>query len=218
MAGMAGDSGASAPNYMTQDQFGSQLDAWWKKQQPLSQAQPLGAQGQSASTYQPSYGQQQQFSPLGAWSPFGGGYGMQSPFGMMGGYGGGYGQMGGFGGYGMPSYSPYGGMGSGFGMGGMGGGYGQYQGGYGMQSPFGYGQGMGGYGNYGMQTPFSGYQQGGFGYGSPQVQRPPMPRGQGGFQHETPKPMPQFAQQNPWDNGFPRVAPEVQVMPASVNV
>lgn len=179
MAG-GGDSGVSMPNYMTQDQFSSQLDAWWKKQQPIAQAQPLGTQAQTP-VYNPSYGQQvqpqvqqqQQFSPLSSWSPYGAGYGMQSPFGMMGGYGGGYGQqMGGYGGFQTPfsgygMQSPFGG---GYGMqqygnyGGMGG-FSPYQGGYGMQTPFGYGQSMGG---YGMQTPFSGYNQpmyGGFGGG-----------------------------------------------------
>ena len=189
MAGLGGVvDGGSTPNYMTQDQFSSQLDAWWKKQQPLAQSQPIGAQGQSANIYQPTYGQapaqqypqyqqQQQFSPLSSWSPmgmgygsgYGSGYGMQSPFGGYGmqspfsGYGmqqSPFGGMGGYGGYGQQMYSPYGGMGSGFGMGGMG------FGGYGMQTPFGGGYGMGyqqpmygGYGGFGRGRDF--------GYGRP---------------------------------------------------
>ena len=170
---MAGEIAGASPNYMTQDQFSSQLDSWWKKQQPLAQSQPLGAQGQAASVYQPSYGpapMQQMFSPLNSWSAMGmgygggfgggfggyGGYGMQSPFMGYGMQQSPFGGMAGYGGYGGQVYSPYGGMGSGFGMGGMGG--------YGMQTPFGFGQQMG-YGGY-QQPMYGGFGRG-FGYGRP---------------------------------------------------
>lgn len=152
---MAGEMGAAAPNYMTQDQFNSQLDAWWKKQQPLQQA----ATTANAEVYKPSYAQAQaqqekRFAPLQSWAPQqnSAGYSMQQPsFGFMGGYGGGYGMQSPFSGYGMGYSQPMG------------------YGGYGMgYSPFSFGQSMGG---YGMQTPFSGYRQPMFGgyqsYGQP---------------------------------------------------
>jgi hypothetical protein len=185
------------------------------------QSQAAQHQMPNTNVYQSSYQQPQQYSNLSAWQPQQMNYGYNPFGGMQQGFGGMYnpfsygGMQQGYGGM----QQGFGGMYNPFSYGGMQQGYG------GMYNPFGYGQGMGGYGmqapfgGYGMQAPFGGYQQGGFGYGNAEVQRPPMARGQGGFQHETPKPMPQFSQQNPWDNGFPRVAPEVQVLPAaSVNV
>lgn len=126
----------AAPQYVTRDEIGSILDAWYAKKQPLQQDKAAP----NASVYTPSYGesstqqaagtstqqtpgsqpQQPQPQQTYGWRPqsYGqmyNGYGMQTPFS---GYGMGYGGYGGMGGYGsyMNSYSPFGG---GFGYGQM---------------------------------------------------------------------------------------------------